>query len=157
MSGSARSPSEPAGGRDSVVVTTILRRLALVTASIALVAAACGDGGTEINVSPLFDGCDNGAKSVITFLQRSLDDIGEAGPGDLAAYADRFDFGVNALLLRAQEMHCTEGGFNDAVMARADELEPNGVVGDLLLTRVREIGIGSLDAARGGPLVLPGQ
>jgi len=139
------------------MVTVGLRRLIVIAAALSLVAAACGGVEREINVSPLFEGCDNGAKSVISFLQRSFDDIGDAGPQELAAYTDRFDFGVNALLWRAQEMHCTEEGFNDAVIARADELQPKGAVGELLIGRVRQIGIGSLDDARGGPLALPSE
>ena len=52
-------------------------------------------------------------------------------------------------------MHCTEAGFNEAVIARLDELEPNGSVGEALIARLVEIGLGSLDAARGGLLALP--
>ena len=72
----------------------MLRVLTIVV--LALLTVACDDGGDEINVSPLLEGCDNGAVSVISFMQRSLDDIGSATPQELADYRERFDLGVHA-------------------------------------------------------------
>ena len=62
---------------------------------------------------------------------------------------------MHALLLRAQEVHCTEDGFNNAVIARVDELKGQGRGGGLIIELVRERGLGSLDDARGGPIRLP--
>lgn len=125
--------------------------LGLVTS---VVLGACADD--EPGVSPLFNGCDAGAESVIAFLQRSLDDIGDAQPGELGGYEERFDYGVAGLLARAQEVHCTEEGFNDAIIARVDDLEPRGPAGERLIDDVSRIGLGSSDEDRGGPLRLPG-
>lgn len=91
----------------------------------------------------------------MAFLQRSLDQIGDAEPDELAAFAAEFDEGVHALLLRAQEVHCTEEGFNDAVIARVGELESHGSAGELLIDLVQDRGLGSLEEGLGGPIRLP--
>ncbi len=119
--------------------------------------AACGSGSSS-TTHPFagFDGCAAGAGSVIEFLQRTLDDLAAAGPGELQEFEERFDFGVRALLLRAPEVHCTEQAFNDAVTARVGELEPGGRAGELLIEDLGRMGLGSLDENRGGPLPLPG-
>ena len=119
--------------------------------------AACGSGSSS-TTHPVagFDGCLAGSGSVIVFLQRTLDDLGAAEPGELQQFEERFDFGVRALLLRAQEVHCTEQGFNNAVTARVGELEPRGRGGELLIEDVGRRGLGSLVESRGGPLRLPG-
>lgn len=132
-----------------------IRRLAALGLVFALTAVACGNDDDTIGVSPIFNGCEAGAGSVIAFLQRTLDEIGVAEPGDLQEYEERFDFGVTGLLLRAQEVHCTEAGFNQAIMARVGELNGGGPAGLLLIEQVGRIGLGSLDDSRGGPLTLP--
>lgn len=126
-----------------------------MTVLIVLSLVACGgDGGDDAGDD--IPSCATGARDVMAFLQRTLDDIGNAEFTEVAAYADRFDTGVDGLLQRAQEMHCTEDGFNGAVMARVDELTASGPVGEALIDRVAQIGLGSRDATRGGPLTLPG-
>jgi len=132
-----------------------LRKLGLAVGLILAVTLCCGRDDARVDVSNDVPSCDSGATSVISFLQRTIDDIGDADAAELAAYEKRFDFGVDGLLQRAQEMHCTESGFNDAVIARINELEPKGPVGKALIERVGEIGLGSLDPARGGRLTLP--
>lgn len=133
-----------------------LRVLGLAFGLIALLTVGCGDGDAASTASDDIPTCATGATDVIAFLQRTLDEIGDADAAAVAAYEERFALGVDGLLQRAQEMHCTEEGFNDAVIARLGELEPNGTVGQELIERVGEIGLGSLDPARGGPLTLPG-
>jgi hypothetical protein len=133
-----------------------LRRPATAIALATLLTVGCGADDPAVGVASDIPSCTSGAASVISFLQRTLDDVGDADTRELAAYRDRFDFGVDGLLQRAQEMHCTEVGFNDAVIARVGELEPNGPAGQALIDRVAEIGLGSLDPSRGGPLTLPG-
>jgi hypothetical protein len=59
------------------------------------------------------------------------------------------------MALRAQEVHCTEEGFNAAIVVRVDELVAGGPGGLLLIEIVRERGLGSLDEARGGLIRLP--
>ncbi len=147
-------PPEQPTARDPKVGHGMQRLIALSLA-VLLVVTACGDG-EEIGVSPIFNGCEAGAGSVVAFLQRSLDDIGTAQPGELADLEERFDFGVSSLLARAQEVHCTEEGFTRAIIARVGELESHGPAGDLLIEEIALIGLGSSDESRGGPLRLPG-
>ena len=66
-----------------------------------------------------------------------------------------FDGEVRAMLLRAQEVHCTEEGFNAAITVRVDELVASGAGGMLLIEVVRERGLGSLDENSGGLIELP--
>ena len=120
-----------------------------------LLVSACGGSSGTTSPTTAFDGCQAGAGSVMTFLQRTLDRIGDAEPGESAALVPDFDEGVRALLLRAQEVHCTEVGFNDAVIARVDELEGGGGASELLIEMVRQRGLGSLEHGRGGPITLP--
>lgn len=132
------------------------RGLLTAVVLVGLLATACGDtsGATAESGFSGFDGCQAGADSVVAFLQRTLDDIGDAAPDEVAAFVPEFDEGVHALLLRAQEVHCTEAGFNDATIARVDDLEAHGTAGELLMATVRERGLGSLDNSRGGPIRL---
>jgi hypothetical protein len=133
-------------------------RLALLALLVIVAGAACGDNAAPSTTAfSGLTGCEAGAGSAITFLQRTLDDLDDAEPEDVAALAPDFDKGVNALLLRAQEVHCTEDGFNRAIIVRVDELDGGGPRGELLILEVRERGLGSLDADNGGPLRLPGE
>lgn len=103
-----------------------------------------------------FEGCRAGAGSAIVFLQRTLDQAGSSDAADVAVQVPGFDDDVRAMMLRAQEVHCTEDGFNTAVIARVDELESAGPGGAALIAVVRERGLGSLDPDRGGLISLPG-
>ncbi len=142
------------GRRDSAGRFTRRLNLIVVFAMLVLAAACGGDGNKD--ASDDIPSCETGARDVMAFLQRTLDDIGDADDAQLAAYADRFDAGVDGLLQRAQEMHCTEEGFNAAVIARVGELEPGGPAGEALIDEVERVGLGSLEQERGGPLRLPG-
>ncbi len=131
-------------------------RLIVAAGAISIAAAACSSS-TSATTQPVvgFDGCAAGADSVMAFLQRTVDDIGAAEPDDLQQFEERFDFGVIALLLRAQEVHCTEHAFTDAVIARGGVLLRGGWGGELLTGEVGRWGLGSLDQSRGGPVRLP--
>ena len=59
------------------------------------------------------------------------------------------------MALRAQEVDCTEEGFNAAIVARADELIAGGSGGELIIILVKEGGLGSLDESKGGLIRLP--
>lgn len=133
-----------------------MRRVGVAIGLTALLLVGCGGDDPSAGAPNDVPSCESGATDVIAFLQRTLDDLGDADAAEVAAYRDRFDFGVDGLLQRAQEMHCTEAGFNDAVVARVGELEAAGPAGEALIERVAEIGLGSLDPGRGGPLTLPG-
>ncbi len=125
--------------------------------ALAVLAASCGDtsGATLGTAFEGFDGCRAGADSVVTFLQRTLDQIDDAEPDELVPFAADFDEGVDALLLRAQEVHCTEEGFNDAIVARVGDLDAHGSGGEALVEVVGERGLGSREESRGGPVRLP--
>ena len=125
------------------------------TAVVAVLLSACGSGATATSAFQGFDGCAAGAGSAIAFLQRSLDTAGDAEPGQLAELLPNFDRNVRWMALRAQEVHCTEQGFNDAIVVRADELIASGSGGELLIIIVKERGLGSLDEAGGGLIGLP--
>jgi len=129
----------------------------VASAALALLVAACGDtsGSTTLTSFEGFDGCQAGADSVMVFLQRTLNDIDSAAPDELAPFEASFDEGVDALLLRAQEVHCTEQGFNDAIIVRVEELEAHGPGGELLIATVAARGLGSRDESRGGPVRFP--
>ncbi|HSF84734.1 MAG TPA: hypothetical protein VLG28_03620 [Acidimicrobiia bacterium] len=140
----------------SAVLRSSSRLLVVLVLLVAFGPVACGDAPDEATSQfQGFDGCQAGAGSVMAFLQRTLDQIGDAPLDEVAELVPEFDEGVHALLLRAQEVHCTEDGFNDAVRARAGELEASGITGQALIDVVSERGLGSLDAGRGGPILLP--
>jgi len=133
------------------------RTLIACAAMIGLLATACaGSGGATTTVFQGFEGCRAGAGSAIVFLQRTLDQAGLAEPGEMASLLPGFDDDVRAMMLRAQEVHCTEDGFNVAVIARVDELTSSGPGGDALIVVVRRRGLGSLDENAGGLIRLPG-
>ncbi len=131
---------------------------ARVTIGAAAVAAtlltACGSSATATTFQG-FAGCSVGAGSAIAFLQRSLDAAGDSEPAGLAKALPNFDEDVRAMALRAQEVHCTEEGFNAAIVVRADELIAGGPGGELLIAIARKRGLGSLDESKGGLIRLP--
>ncbi len=130
-----------------------------VTIGAAVVAAAlltaCGSSATATTTFRGFDGCSAGAGSALTFLQRTLDAAGDVEPARLAEALPNFDRNVRWMALRAQEVHCTEEGFNAAIIVRVDELVAGGPGGLALIEIVRERGLGSLDEGNGGLIQLP--
>lgn len=118
--------------------------------------SACDSGGSDTTAFQGFTGCAAGAGSAITFLQRSLDEAGDAEPEALSQLLPDFDSDVRAMLLRAREVHCTEEGFNAALILRTDELVAQGPGGVLLVAVVTERGLGSLVEGGGGLITLPG-
>ncbi|GMQ85839.1 MAG: hypothetical protein BMS9Abin07_1407 [Acidimicrobiia bacterium] len=123
--------------------------------AVAVLVAACGSSVTSTTAFQGFSGCSAGAGSAIVFLQRALDVAGRAEPPELAAALPEFDREVRGMMLRAQEVHCTEEGFNAAIIARVDELTAGGPGGELLVAVVRARGLGSLDTDNGGLIELP--
>ncbi len=134
-------------GRERVAVSAVVVAAALLT--------ACGSGVTATTTFRGFDGCSAGAGSAITFLQRALDTAADAETEGLAEALPDFDRNVRWMALRAQEVRCTEEGFNAAIIVRVDELVAGGPGGELLITIVRERGLGSLDESNGGLIHLP--
>ena len=125
------------------------------TAVAVVLLSACGSGATATSAFQGFDGCEAGAGSAIAFLQRTLDTAGDVEPAGLAEASPDFDRNVGWMALRAQEVHCTEEGFNAAIVARADELIASGSGGELLIILVKERGLGSLDESNDGLIRLP--
>jgi uncharacterized protein YceK len=122
---------------------------------VATLLTGCGSSVTATTAFQGFDGCTAGAGSAIAFLQRALDRAGDAEPAGLAEAIPDFDRDVRWMALRAQEVHCTEEGFNAAIVVRTDELVAGGPGGLLLIEIVRERGLGSLDESSGGLIELP--
>jgi len=116
---------------------------------------ACGSSATATTTFQGFAGCSAGAGSAIAFLQRTLDAAGGVEPAALADALPNFDHDVRTMALRAQEVHCTEEGFNAAIVGRADELIAGGAGGEQLIIMVTERGLGSLDESKGGLIELP--
>ncbi len=68
-----------------------------------------------------------------------------------------FDNDVETMMYRAREVHCTEEGFNRAIVDRLDELVGEGAAAQMLIATVEARGLGSLDAANGGLITLSGE
>ncbi len=122
---------------------------------MAALLTACGSSATATTNFQGFAGCPAGASSAIAFLQRTLDAAGDIEPAGLAEALPNFDHDVRAMALRPQEVHCTEEGFNAAIVIRADELIASGTGGEQLIIIVKERGLGSLDESKGGLIRLP--
>lgn len=123
---------------------------------VSVTVAACSSGvGRRTSTFEGFDGCQAGAGSAIIFLQRTLDSVGTAPEEEMAPLVPTFDSDVRAMMFRAREVHCTDDGFNSAVIARVDELRSAGPGGDALIVIVRSRGLGSLDEGAGGLISLP--
>ena len=137
----------PSLGRTRITIGAVAVAAALLT--------ACGSSATATTTFRGFDGCLAGASSAITFLQRTLDAAGDVEPAGLAEALPNFDRNVRWMALRAQEVHCTEEGFNAAIVVRADELMAGGPGGELLIAIARKRGLGSLDESKGGLIRLP--
>ena len=60
-------------------------------------------------------------------------------------------------MYRAREVHCTEEGFNKAIVERVDELVGDGAAARMLIATVEARGLGSLDAENGGLITLTGE
>ncbi len=136
----------PCLGRARVTIGAAVVVVALLT--------ACGSSATATTFQG-FAGCSAGAGSAIAFLQRTLDAAGDVEPAGLAEAVPNFDHDLRAMALRAQEVHCTEEGFNAAIVVRADELIAGGTGGELLIAIVEERGLGLLDESKGGLIRLP--
>lgn len=137
----------PMPGRAQTAVGAVLMAVTVLL--------GCASGQPSTTAFQGFTGCSAGAGSAIVFLQRTLDEAGDAEPDELGALLPGFDGDVRAMLLRAREVHCTEEGFNAAVIERVDELSAGGPGGTLLIEIVRARGLGSLDEPSGGPIRLP--
>ncbi len=136
----------PCLGRGRITLGAVAVAAAMLT--------ACGSSATATTFQG-FAGCSVGAGSAIAFLQRTLDAAGDSEPAGLAEALPNFDDDVRAMALRAQEVHCTEEGFNAAIVVRADELIAGGPGGELLVAIARKRGLGSLDESKGGLIRLP--
>ena len=125
---------------------------------VALAMSAC-TGPTTSGTTPFqgLDGCKAGAGSAMAFLQRTLDSIGEADIEEAPDMAPTFDHDVETMMYRAREVHCTEEGFNKAIVERVDELVGDGAAARMLIATVEARGLGSLDAENGGLITLTGE
>jgi len=125
---------------------------------VALAMSAC-TGPTTSGTTPFqgLDGCKAGADSAMAFLQRTLDELGDADIEDAPDMVPSFDHDVKTMAYRAREVHCTEEGFNKAIVERAGELVGDGDAAQILIATVEARGLGSLDAENGGLITLTGE
>lgn len=134
--------------------------LKLLSASVvvALTMGACAGPSTS-GTTPFqgLDGCKAGAGSAMTFLQRTLDTLGDADIEEAPDMVPSFDHDVKTMMYRAREVHCTEEGFNKAIVDRAGELVGDGEAAQMLIATVEARGLGSLDAENGGLITLTGE
>jgi len=123
-----------------------------------LTLGACAESSTS-TTTPFqgLDGCKAGAGSAIAFLQRTLQAIGDADIEEAPQMVPSFDHDVETMMYRAREVHCTEEGFNRAIVDRLDELVGEGAAAQMLIATVEARGLGSLDAANGGLITLSGE
>ncbi len=128
------------------------------TVLVALAISACASSSTS-GTTPFqgLDGCKAGAGSAMAFLQRTLDALGDAGVDEAPNVVPSFDHDVETMMYRAREVHCTEEGFNQAIVDRVGELVGDGGAAQMLIATVEDRGLGSLDAENGGPITLTGE
>ena len=128
------------------------------TVLVALAISACASSSTS-GTTPFqgLDGCKVGAGSAMAFLQRTLDVLGDAGVDEAPNVVPSFDHDVETMMYRAREVHCTEEGFNQAIVDRVGELVGDGAAAQMLIATVENRGLGSLDAENGGLITLSGQ
>jgi len=122
-----------------------------------LALGACA-GSSKTSTTPFqgLDGCKAGAGSAMAFLQRTLDALGDAEIEEASDMVPTFDDDVETMMYRAREVHCTEEGFNHAIVDRAGELVGDGAAAQILIATVEARGLGSLDAENGGLITLIG-
>jgi hypothetical protein len=130
--------------------------LVIVLAILTLGACAGSSTSTTTPFQGL-DGCKAGAGSAIAFLQRTLQAIGDADIEEAPQLVPSFDHDVETMAYRAREVHCTEEGFNQAIVERVGELKGDGPAAQMLIATVETRGLGSLDAENGGLITLPGE
>ncbi len=128
------------------------------TVLVALAISACASSSTS-GTTPFqgLDGCKAGAGSAMAFLQRTLDTLGDIGVDEASDVIPSFDHDVETMMYRAREVHCTEEGFNQAIVDRAGELVGDGAAAQMLIATVEDRGLGSLDAENGGLITLTGE
>ena len=126
-----------------------------IAGAIVLVISACG-GSVTSGTTPFqgLNGCEAGAGSAIAFLQRTLDALVEVDLEEAADMVPSFDDDVETMAYRAREVHCTEEGFNQAIVDRVGELVGDGPAAQMLIATVEVRGLGSLDAENGGLITL---
>jgi hypothetical protein len=129
---------------------------AIVVMTLTLGACAGSSTSTTTPFQGL-DGCQVGAGSAIAFLQRTLDSLGDAEIGEAPNMVPSFDHDVETMAYRAREVHCTEEGFNQAIVDRVGELVGVGAAAQMLIVMVEARGLGSLDAENGGLITLTGE
>jgi len=125
---------------------------------VTLTMSACA-GPTTSGTTPFqgLDGCKAGAGSAMAFLQRTLDALGDVGVDEGPDKVPSFDHDVETMMYRAREVHCTEEGFNQAIVERVGELVGDGAAAQMLIATVEARGLGSLDAENGGLITLSGE
>jgi len=124
----------------------ILRRLIPLLIAFALVAAACSSS-QEISAY----NCSQVVDETMDLFQRLIDDVdGEFGEmtveefiatgGDLPSVA-RFTEDAQKIDVIGTQLGCTQGGIEQAILLRVDELEATTDLGRFLITSIRTGGL----------------
>ena len=144
-------------GRTRLLTRSRVRMWLIIVLAI-LTLGACAESSTSTtNPFQGLDGCKAGAGSAIAFLQRTLQAIGDADIEEAPQRVPSFDHDVETMMYRAREVHCTEEGFNRAIVDRLDELVGEGAAAQMLIATVEARGLGSLDIENGGLITLSGE
>ena len=111
--------------------------------SFALVVAACGGGQAET--------CDELAEETVELMQRLIDDVekemGDASIEDLLASGgdlpsvEHIEEDSAKIDERAAELGCTQAEIQNAVAARANQLEASTPIGQFLIEAIRDGGL----------------
>ncbi len=134
-----------------------LKKLSAIVVMTLAVGACAGSSTSTTTPFQGLDGCKAGAGSAMAFLQRTLYALGDADIEDAPDMVPSFDHDVKTMAYRAREVHCTEEGFNQAIVDRAGELVGDGDAAQMLIATVEARGLGSLDTENGGLITLTGE
>lgn len=108
---------------------------AALTATLALGAAGCGGGGD-------LSSCEDVADEAIELVQGILDEVGGMSMEDMQsdeepAFVQELESEGEALEERAEELDCSDEQMADLLAERAEDLEAEGPVAELIREAVR--------------------
>jgi hypothetical protein len=157
ISGSGVSRKKHHVEKNRILTRSNLRKLSVIFVATLALGACAGSSTSSTTPFQGLDGCQVGAGSAMAFLQRTLDALGDAEIEEASDMVPTFDHDVETMALRAREVHCTEEGFNQAIVERVGELKGDGPAAQMLIATVETRGLGSLDAENGGLITLSGE
>lgn len=111
-----------------------MRKIIVLVAVTALVAAACGGGGTA--------SCEDVADDAIAAIQAVIDAVDDMSLEDMASSQEPPEFAEferkgEELQQRAAELGCSDEEMSRLIEARIDRLEADGPVGKIVLDGIK--------------------